>query len=145
MKKKVNLKTGQSGFTLIEVMVVVAILAIIVSIAMPYYENQKRRMYRTDAINAIQTIAQLEERNKTVNGKYDTLANVGGSATSDEGKYAISVTQTDDTYTITATAQGTQLNDEDCRSFSLSNTGIRSSTDKDSNVSTGANSRCWPR
>ena len=152
MKKNITFKTRQSGFTLIEAMIVVAILAIISVIAVQYYDEQKQRGYRTDAINAIQRVAQLQERNRTVNGIYDTLANIGASTTSDEGKYNITMTPENpsdtfpaNTYTITATAQGSQFNDVDCRSFSLTHTGIRSSTNSGGTTTTGAASRCWPR
>ena len=144
MKQRIN--SNQSGFTLIEAIVVVAILAIISVIAANYYEDQKRRSYRTDAVNAIQRFAQLQERHRTINGVYDDLATIGGSSSTQQGKYTIDLpTQTDDTYTIRASAIGPQLQDEDCRTFSLTHTGIRSSTDDSSTVSTGAASRCWPR
>ena len=144
MRQRLN--SNQSGFTLIEAIVVVAILATISAIAVNYYEDQKRRSYRTDAVNAIQRVAQLQERHRTINGVYDDLATIGGSSSTQQGKYTISVDNPDDdTYTITATAIGPQTQDTDCASFSLTHTGIRSSTNSGGTTTTGAASRCWPR
>ena len=148
MKKNLKLKARQSGFTLIEAAVVAAILIIISVVAIGYYDDQKRRGYRADAINAIQRVAQLQERNRTVNGKYDSLANINADATSPEGYYNITLpVLTNSTYTIRATASSTnsQYADTDCRSFSLTHTGIRSSTNSGGTTTTGAASRCWPR
>ena len=70
-----------------------------------------------------------------------------GKIAKEGGKYNITVTPANptNTYTITATAIGTQTQDADCQIFNLTNTGIRSSADSGGTVTTGANSRCWPR
>jgi type IV pilus assembly protein PilE len=55
----------QKGFTLLEVILVVAVIAILVTIAYPSYEEQIRRSRRADAQGALQAFAIAMERYKT--------------------------------------------------------------------------------
>jgi len=101
------------GFTVIEVMVVTVIVAILTIIAMALYTPQELRGRRIDGVNAILAIALAEERYRSTNTQYGTLAQAYNSVTaSPEGYYTLSVSGvTASTYTITATAQGNQAND----------------------------------
>ena len=72
------------GFTLIEVMIVVAIIAILASIALPAYNDQIRKSRRTDAQRELVSWAQGLERNFSANGTYldkDGLCNAGAPET----------------------------------------------------------------
>lgn len=60
----------QRGFTLIEVMIVVAIIAILVAVAVPSYQNQVRSSNRADAQGALMNLAQAMERYYTERGTY---------------------------------------------------------------------------
>jgi type IV pilus assembly protein PilE len=62
---------SQRGFTLIELMVVVTIVAILASIAIPSYREHVRRANRAEAKSALLENAQFMERNRTVSNKYD--------------------------------------------------------------------------
>jgi type IV pilus assembly protein PilE len=64
----------RNGFTLIEVMIVVAIIALIVAIAYPSYLEHVARSKRAQAQAAIMKTLQLQERFYTVNGTYATNA-----------------------------------------------------------------------
>ena len=64
----------RTGFTLIEIMVVVAIIALIVAIAYPSYLEHVARSKRAQAQAAIMKTLQLQERFYTVNGRYATNA-----------------------------------------------------------------------
>ncbi len=137
-------KRNQQGVTLIEMMVTVAILGLLATIAISAYDAQKRRGYRTDAISALTRAAQLQERWYTDTGSYSSnLAGIGiSSSTSENGKYNLSLPSANsDEFIVTATATGTQLEDTNCWTLSLDQAGRKTSTDSGGNPSTG----CWPK
>jgi len=65
---------NKHGFSLMELMIVVAIVGIIAAIAIPSYSKYVTRTRRADAITALETIALNEEKNFAENGQYDTIA-----------------------------------------------------------------------
>ncbi|HPR52386.1 MAG TPA: type IV pilin protein, partial [Deltaproteobacteria bacterium] len=67
---------NKDGFSLLEIMVVVAIVGIIAAIAIPSYSGYVTRTRRAEAITALETIALNEEKNFAENGQYDTIANL---------------------------------------------------------------------
>ncbi|MEE8342890.1 MAG: type IV pilin protein [Gammaproteobacteria bacterium] len=85
------------GFTLIEVMVTVAIVAILASIAIPTYQDQVRKARRSDGQSLLLDIAQQQERFLTANSTYtqnmNDLGYAGSSSSqnSDEGNYSASI------------------------------------------------------
>jgi type IV pilus assembly protein PilE len=85
------------GFSLIELMVTVAIIAILASIAYPAYQDQVRKTRRADGKAKLMEVMQAQERNYTLNHTYvaDLTAlgyavNGDGKAASEEGFYIIS-------------------------------------------------------
>ncbi|MCT6699272.1 type IV pilin protein [Rheinheimera sp. 4Y26] len=113
------------GFTLIEVMVTVVIIAIIASIAFPAYQQMVLRSHRSDAIDTLATTAQLLERRFTETNSYTGLVL---PATSTNGYYTISANVTAASYTLTATATGRQAKDTECLTFTIDNTGQKTAT-----------------
>ena len=107
------------GFTLIELMIVVAIVAILAAIAIPTYEEQVRKGRRADAARAVGQLQLDLERWRAENPSYANCAGAGcGSGTyppiplSDYYTIAIpagAATPTD--YQITATPAGVQVGD----------------------------------
>lgn len=101
-------KVKKTGFTLIELMIVVAIIAILAAIAYPSYTNYKIRVNRTDAQAEMMAIAHMLSQYKVTNGNYTnaTLAQIyGGSVTPNHGQalYDLSLVTTAPTWELTAT------------------------------------------
>ena len=122
------------GFTLVELMVTVVVLAIIVGIALPSYQAQVRKSRRADARNAILDLAGREERFLSISNSYSqTPADVGYAAfpaTVNNGYYQLTVTAPDLTqpgvtpsYLITAMYFGPQVADTDCAQFTVNQLG----------------------
>jgi len=107
------MKILNSGYTLIEMLIAVTMLAILVIVATSVYPTYVRKGRRIDAINSLLSITLAEERYRGNNTQYGTLAQVwGGVTTSSEGYYTLSISNVSaTTYTITATAVGNQAND----------------------------------
>lgn len=122
------------GFTLIELMIVIAIVAILTAIAVPLYTNQVEKTRRADAVSSLMATAQQLERCFTRNSDYTNASCPSGTFPSEDEFYEITVTSTSTTYDLTAAPQGSQSGD-DCASFELDHLGNRNST--------GTADRCW--
>ena len=138
---------SERGFTLLEVMIVVAILAILTAIAVPSYQESIRRGHRSEARAALLQAAQFMERVRTERNSYapgtvipalpGSLAQlpVGGVA-----RYTLSVTAaTATTYTVVATPAGVMSGDV-CGGLSVDQTGLRTFSG-----GSGTMSLCWER
>jgi type IV pilus assembly protein PilE len=130
------------GFTLIELMVVVAIIGIISAIAFPSYDSYMKKTRRADAKVALTTIADRQERFYLQNNTYTTVFGATGlnlSTTSEEGYYTLAMNSGNATgFKATATATGAQVNDTTCTSLSIDSLGA-----KTSNGNADDSSKCW--
>ncbi len=144
-----QIRTGrESGFTLIELMVVILVASILVGVAAPAYLTQVRKSRRTEAKTAILDLASREERLFSLNNSYSaTAADVGypvGAWPQNIGNnyYQVKVdapapaANAPATFTITATAINSQLKDTQCRSFVVDQSGKLTSADAGSTDST---------
>ncbi len=121
------------GFTLIEVMIVVAIIGILAAIAYPSYDEYVKRGNRAEGQAFLNEVAARQERYFSQNNAYvtsvDDISKLGLSKSSSEtGKYTLSI-GTDNGYTLTANQQ---FNDTKCGNLTLNAQGVkgRSGTEK---------------
>jgi len=134
---------SESGFSLIELMIVVVIVGILFGVSLPAYQGYTLRSHRTEAHSSLLDIAARQERFVAQNNTYTTNISAAtglglGSTTTQEGYYNLSVaacgTGTIATcYQITATATGRQTADTDCLTIGYSSTGAKS----------GTTAECW--
>jgi type IV pilus assembly protein PilE len=126
------------GFTLIELMIVVAILAIVVTWGYSSYRDTVMKANRAEGVGELLTIADKMERYYADQGRYDTavLADIHGTS-SENGYYGFSITSADTIqFTIAAAPQGTQADDAKCGTFTLTSQGTRT-------ASGTLPDRCW--
>ena len=138
--KKIN------GFSLIELMVVIAIIGILAGIAYPSYTDSVRKSRRAEAKEALLAAAGRQERYYLQQNKYViTSADIASVAntTTENGYYAISVAScsgaSETCFKMTATAAGAQVSDTDCKTFTIDNVGNKGAT----NSSDVAVTNCW--
>jgi len=146
MQKKYN------GFTLIEMMIVVAIVAVLASIAYASYQSSITKSRRSDARDALMRTAALQEKHYLQFNQYTITMDLIGGDTSIEEYYSIGAAftiagsgdcgDTDDRqcFTLTATTQGAQAQDDLCASYTLDNLGRRAAVDGSNNDTTDL---CW--
>ena len=139
----------QRGLTLIELMVVVAVLAILATIVIPTYDRYVTAARRSDGRAAITDIALAQERYLSVYQQYtqdwDELWNkaalakeikkVGSTVYSPKQHYSLAVTATTTTFSITATRDPSGA-DAECASMTLTSAGAKTGTGTQS-------AKCW--
>ena len=119
------------GFTLIELMIAVAIVAVLATIMMPIFTEQVRKARRADAKADLMDLAQRQERLYSETGSYGTILQLTGAATyeTEGGMYNITVVlpggANPQTYDFTANAQNGQSGDTYCGNFTLDEAGVR--------------------
>lgn len=131
-------RSTQRAFSLIELLVVVAILGALTAVAIPSYAKYGYRARRVDAKEALMRIANAQERYFAANNRYGSLADLGVAGTSTEHRhYNLSIELRDRGFTAKATPVGAQASDV-CGLFSITHTGLRLPP-----TGSGAVEVCW--
>jgi len=131
--------SNQGGFTLLELMVTVVIVAIMASIALPSYREQITKTRRADARQELMELATAQERFYTNCNRYATaldgaqascagLGQAASTRTSENGFYTISLTGDGATFTLTAAPRSSQSGDAKCGTLSLTDAGVKGAT-----------------
>jgi type IV pilus assembly protein PilE len=138
------------GFTLIELFIVLVIVAILASIAVPSYQASVQKSRRADGKSALLDLAARSEKFFAQNNSYTTEVSGAnglalGRTTSTDGYYDLTVAACGGgaitrCYLLTATARGVQADDEGCAKLLLDNASRKTALDSDGNA---AVEECW--
>jgi type IV pilus assembly protein PilE len=156
---KHSMRLNSRGFTLIEMMITVAIIGILAAIALPNYNQYVMRSHRAAAKNTLLAVAQRLEQNYTLSGSYArtqgaaaddigdaTIAGwgMGQSPTSGAARYTITflAAPTATVFTLIATPVGGQLADL-CGVFTLDNRNLKGAAGQ--NNRSQVTRDCWDR
>ena len=153
-------RESQSGFTLLELMIVVVIIAILSAIALPAYTKYVQRTRRSDGQSALFNAQQAEEKFFYRCNRYGGMQEIYGTGTpncpaalatgtainSPQSFYVIAIASFSVApllgYKLTATPAGAQANDP-CEVLGLDNTGVKTATGDINLPTDGDILRCW--
>lgn len=133
----------KTGFSLIELMVALAIVGIMAAVAYPAYTDSIRKSRRAEAKAALTELAQFMAKTFAENKTYQPG---GANPTLSPGVqadeyYDFSLTATANTYTLTAAATaGTTQNHDRCGDLTLNHLGVKNIANADAGVTAGD---CW--
>ena len=131
--KKINL----IGFSLLELVIVLAVIGVLLTLAIPSYQRYTQRVHRAEAIRMMLAIADCQERVRASTGFYDT-SSCGEGFNSDSHELRIEPPDTTASLEFTIIAQLRQGSDDTCGNLSLDQTGSRGISANQATVN-----KCW--
>jgi type IV pilus assembly protein PilE len=143
-----HMRGRMKGVTLIELMIVVVVVAILASIAIPSYRNYVLRAHRVEAKTALLNLAAAQEKYYLQNNTYAPQADLtdappdglGLTSSTENGWYTIAINSASTTaFAATATAANSQTQDTACATFTINALGVKGATKSGGAASTV----CW--
>lgn len=133
------MRRSNRGFTLIEIMIVIAIIGILITIGYPSLTEYVKKGRRADAVGLLSDQAQILERFYSKGSVYTGVTGLS----SGNDYYTITPTITDQTFLVTAVRKaGTAMAADKCGDFTITNTGVRSMVNATAGLVT---KDCWGR
>ena len=130
-------KINSNGFSLLELVIVLAVISVLLTLAIPSYQRYTQRVHRAEAIRMMLAIADCQERIRANTGFYDT-SSCGDGFNSDSHELRIEPPDSTAVLEYTIVAQPRQGREDDCGNLSLNQAGTRGVSGNQATVNT-----CW--
>lgn len=120
------MRSRVAGFTLIEVTIVVAIIAILLTIAIPAFDEQMKRSRRTEATQELQDCLLKQEKYRSNNPTYGTMAQALCTISGTNYNFTVALdTPAAGSFTLTATAKNQQAGDTKCTPMTITRDRVK--------------------
>jgi type IV pilus assembly protein PilE len=131
------------GFTLVETLIVVALITILAVIAVPSYQDSIRKARRTEAVGGLLDLADRMERYYADQRTYlaATVTDLMGDDKTENGHYTLSIPAEDlnaESYMLRADPAGMSQTGDVCGAYTLSSAGVKGVTGQSATVR-----HCW--
>ncbi|WP_434628172.1 prepilin-type N-terminal cleavage/methylation domain-containing protein [Pseudomonas sp. Z1-29] len=133
------MRKSNRGFTLIEIMIVIAIIGIVITIGYPSLTEYMKKGRRAEIAGLLSEQAQILERHYSKTNVYTNATGLSGG----NDFYTINLTPTEQSFTLTALRRsGSSMATDKCGDFTIDNTGKRGNINSAAGVTT---KDCWGR
>jgi type IV pilus assembly protein PilE len=130
-------KIKTTGFSMLELVIVLAVVSVLLTLAIPSYQRYTQRVHRAEAIRMMLAVADSQERVRASTGFYDT-SSCGEGFDSDSHQLRIEPPESMASLEFTIVAQLRQGRDDACGDLSLDQAGTRGVSDVQATVN-----KCW--